>query len=100
MVGGGCDFSKIPTDYKKKFETIKIMSKGSFTKGPGVLAPGFGANDNCIGPELTFGAKLLGKFPSFNMIKIAYIGTSLYTSWRSPSSGKVGPLYTKFIEGV
>jgi hypothetical protein len=77
------------------------MSRGGFSKGPGSLAPGFGANDKCIGPELGFGAKALAKVPTFNINKCSWGGTSLYKDWRPPSAGgTTGPLYIQFLASV
>jgi len=58
------------------------------TEKNGKLTAGFGANDECIGPEFTFGIymeKLLGE--PILLIKTAWGGKSLNTDFRPPGAG-------------
>lgn len=58
------------------------------TEKAGKLTTGFGANDECIGPEFTFGIymeKLLGE--PILLIKTAWGGKSLNTDFRPPGAG-------------
>ena len=66
----------------------------------GKLAPGFGSNENTIGPELGFGHVVGDAFDEpVLLIKIAWGGKSLAADFRPPSSGgEVGPYYTELIE--
>lgn len=66
----------------------------------GMLRPGFGSNDNTIGPELGFGGVVgdATEAPVL-LIKIAWGGKSLGADFRPPSAGgKVGPFYTQLID--
>ncbi len=61
--------------------STKVMKEGALTAG-------FGADDNKIGPELTFGItmqKQLGE--PILIIKAAWGGKSLHTDFRTPSAG-------------
>ena len=66
----------------------------------GNLAPGFGAKEHLIGPELGFG-QVVGdayKTPVL-LIKICWGGKSLAKDFRPPSSGgEVGPYYRDLIK--
>ena len=54
----------------------------------GRLTTGFGADENKIGPELTFGIYMQKKLGQpILIIKTAWGGKSLHTDFRSPSSG-------------
>lgn len=68
----------------------------------GGLAPGFGANETTIGPELGFGHAMGQAFDEpVLLIKIAWGGKSLAKDFRPPSSGgEVGPYYTEMIGHV
>ena len=72
----------------KVHEQIRIsyLSKDGVKAGP--LTVGFGANDEKIGPELTFGiyAQRLLDEPIL-IIKAAWGGKSLHTDFRTPSAG-------------
>lgn len=62
------------------------------TEKTGLLTAGFGAPENKIGPEFTFGIfieKLLGE--PILLIKTAWGGRSLHTDFRPPSAGKYEP---------
>lgn len=62
------------------------------TEKTGKLTAGFGAPDNKIGPEFTFGItmeKLLGE--PILIIKTAWGGRSLHTDFRPPSAGPYVP---------
>ncbi len=65
---------------------ISYLSTGGVKEG--ALTTGFGADDNKIGPELTFGItmeKMLGE--PILLIKAAWGGKSLHTDFRPPSAG-------------
>ena len=65
---------------------ISYLSSGGEKKGR--LTAGFGADDDKIGPELTFGItmqKMLGE--PILIIKTAWGGKSLHTDFRPPSAG-------------
>lgn len=66
--------------------------KGKFT-------PGFGVNEECIGPELGFGQVVGDHFNEpVLLVKLAWGGKSLAVDFRPPSSGgQVGPFYTEVI---
>ena len=66
----------------------------------GNLAPGFGANETAIGPELGFGCVVGDAFDEpVLLIKLAWGGKSLGRDFRPPSSGgDVGPYYLELIE--
>lgn len=65
----------------------------------GKLAPGFGVNEECIGPELGFGQVVGDHFDDpVLLVKLAWGGKSLAVDFRPPSSGgAVGPSYTEVI---
>jgi hypothetical protein len=69
-------------------------------KGP--LTAGFGADDQKIGPEWTFGHVVGDRYENqVLLIKAAWGGRSLAEDFRPPSSGgKVGPTYTQMLEIV
>ncbi len=65
---------------------ISSLSRGGEKHGP--LTAGFGANEDKIGPEFTFGIyvqRLLGE--PVLIIKTAWGGKSLHTDFRPPSAG-------------
>jgi alpha-galactosidase len=65
---------------------ISYLSSGGEKRGR--LTTGFGADENKIGPELTFGIymqKTLGE--PILIIKTAWGGKSIHTDFRSPSAG-------------
>jgi len=66
----------------------------------GNLAPGFGAREGYIGPELGFGQVVGDAFEEpVLLIKLAWGGKSLAKDFRPPSSGgEVGPYYRQLIE--
>ena len=69
-------------------DDVWISSLSSGGEKVGKLTAGFGADDNKIGPELTFGIfkqKMLGE--PIVIIKAAWGGKSLHTDFRSPSAG-------------
>lgn len=70
-----------------------------FFERKGQLTVGYGANSDCIGPELGFG-HVVGdalREPVL-LIKIAWGGKSLAVDFRPPSSqGTVGPAYAELI---
>lgn len=65
----------------------------------GKLAVGFGAGEDCIGPELGFGQIVGDTFDEpVLLIKIAWGGKSLAVDFRPPrSGGTVGPFYSDLI---
>ncbi|MBV8879305.1 MAG: hypothetical protein JO332_05050 [Planctomycetaceae bacterium] len=69
-------------------------------KGP--LTAGYGADDQKIGPEWTFGHVVGDRYENqVLLIKAAWGGRSLAEDFRPPSSGgKVGPAYTQMLEIV
>jgi alpha-galactosidase len=68
----------------------------------GKLAPGFGARNGSIGPELGFGHVVGEAFDEpVLLIKTAWGGKSLAVDFRPPSSGgQVGPFYTEMLAHV
>jgi len=76
---------------------------GNPTVKEGKLTAGFGARDETIGPEFTFGITMekLVDEPVL-IIKTAWGGKSLHTDFRPPSadSGEAGAYYQKMIEHV
>ena len=66
----------------------------------GGLRPGFGANQQTIGPELGFGSVVGEAYEEpVLLIKIAWGGKSIGKDFRPPSSGgEVGPEYTTLVE--
>ncbi len=76
-------------------EWVRITSVGcqgdaytDLTEKHGKLTAGFGAPDNKIGPEFTFGITMEGQLDEpILIIKTAWGGRSLHTDFRSPSAG-------------
>ena len=68
----------------------------------GGLRPGFGANENAIGPELGFGTVVGDAFDQpVVLVKIAWGGKAIGKEFRPPSSGgEVGPEYTMLVEQI
>jgi hypothetical protein len=69
----------------------------------GKLTTGFGANENCIGPEFTFGLTMEKKAAEpILLIKTAWGGKSLHTDFRPPSAepGEAGKYYREMIGHV
>jgi hypothetical protein len=78
---------------------------GAPTEKNGPLTVGFGADDNKIGPEFTFGItmhKMLGE--PILLIKTAWGGKSLHTDFRPPSASSdtkpTGAYYTRMLAHV
>ena len=73
----------------------KTLKKGNLTAG-------YGASDEKIGPEWTFGQVVGDHFENqVLLIKAAWGGRSLAVDFRPPSSGgETGPTYTQMIEIV
>lgn len=69
-------------------------------KGP--LTVGYGAGEDCIGPELGFGNVVGDSMGEpVLLVKLAWGGKSLFVDFRPPSSGgKLGPYYTEVIKGT
>jgi hypothetical protein len=68
----------------------------------GRLAPGFGAREDAIGPELGFG-QVVGDHleQPVLLIKVAWGGKSLAVDFRPPSAGgEVGPSYTELFRSI
>jgi alpha-galactosidase len=68
----------------------------------GNLAPGYGASEKTIGPELGFGNVVgdASKSPVL-LIKLAWGGKSLGKDFRPPSSGgEVGPYYQELVRQI
>ncbi len=68
----------------------------------GPLQPGYGSNQNKIGPELGFGCCIGDALDEpVLLIKIAWGGKSLAEDFRPPSlEGKTGLYYTKLLEQI
>jgi hypothetical protein len=70
------------------FENISISSLSNGGEKTGALSTGFGADENKIGPELTFGIYMQRHLDEpILIIKTAWGGKSLNTDFRSPSAG-------------
>ena len=68
---------------------ISYLSSGGVKSGP--LTTGFGADENKIGPELTFGVHVQEKLGEpILIIKTAWGGKSIHTDFRPPSAGPYG----------
>jgi len=68
----------------------------------GKLAPGYGARETAIGPELGFG-HVIGEHLDEDvlLVKVAWGGKSLAVDFRPPSAGgEVGPNYTELFTQV
>ena len=69
-------------------EKVRIAYLSSEGEKQGTLTVGFGANDEKIGPELTFGIFVQKHLNEpILIIKTAWGGKSLHTDFRSPSAG-------------
>lgn len=68
----------------------------------GKLTVGYGAGEDCVGPELGFGNVVGDAIDEpVLLVKLAWGGKSLYADFRPPSSGgKLGPYYTEVIKGA
>ena len=66
----------------------------------GGLRPGFGANENAIGPELGFGTVVGDAFDEpVALVKIAWGGKAIGKEFRPPSSGgEVGAEYRQLVD--
>jgi len=72
----------------KRIEDVWISSLSSQGVKTGQLTTGFGADENKIGPELTFGITMKERVKQpILIIKTAWGGKSLHTDFRSPSAG-------------
>lgn len=70
------------------YEDIRISYLSSGGEKIGALTTGFGADDNKIGPELTFGIYVQRALQEpILIIKTAWGGKSLHTDFRPPSAG-------------
>lgn len=69
----------------------------------GKLSPTFGVREDCIGPELGFGAVVGDHFGEpVLLIKLAWGGKSLAKDFRPPSApgGETGEYYTALLDGI
>ncbi len=68
----------------------------------GELTPGYGGNEDQIGPELGFGHAVgEGCDEQVLLVKVAWGGKSIGKDFRPPSAGgEVGPEYTKLFEEI
>ncbi len=68
----------------------------------GPLGPGYGGNEDRIGPELGFGDVVGDEYGrQVLLIKVAWGGKSLAVDFRPPSSGgEVGPYYKELLQHV
>ncbi len=68
----------------------------------GKLTVGYGAGEDCIGPELGFGMAVGDALQEpVLLVKIAWGGKSLAVDFRPPSSGgTVGPNYSEVVRGT
>lgn len=74
---------------------------GSPAVKEGKLTTGFGAREECIGPEFTFGITMEKNVKEpILLIKTAWGGKSLHTDFRPPSSGETGKYYQLMMEHV
>ncbi len=71
-----------------------------FLNRKGSLEPGYGSNENKIGPELGFGWTVGDAFEEpVLLIKLAWGGKSLAEDFRPPGlEGDTGPYYTQVVE--
>ncbi|MEM9801794.1 MAG: sialate O-acetylesterase [Planctomycetota bacterium] len=78
------------------------ISFGGARERDGALAPGYGARDDRIGPELGFGTVVGDAIDEpVLLVKVAWGGKSLAVDFRPPSAGgDVGPSYTALFERV
>ncbi|HAN99403.1 MAG TPA: sialate O-acetylesterase [Planctomycetaceae bacterium] len=73
----------------------------SYLDRHGRLRPGFGANEDRIGPELGFGTVVGDRFDApVLLVKLAWGGKSLGADFRPPSAGgeAPGPYYVELVE--
>lgn len=63
------------------------------------LAPGFGADSEKFGPEVSFGRAVKDAYPDdeIYLIKYAVGGTTLYNDWSPEGEGEGGPQYQQFM---
>lgn len=83
---------------------ISYLSEGRGqepTLKEGKLGFGFGAGDDKIGPEFTFGLTMEKELNEpVLIIKTAWGGKNLHTQFRSPSAGEPGEYWTKMVDHV
>ena len=76
------------TGKPRVFDNIWISYLSANKEKQGKLTAGFGADDNKIGPELTFGIYMQQSVKQpILLIKTAWGGKSLHTDFRPPSAG-------------
>lgn len=83
---------------------ISYVSEGrdqSPTIKEGKLTAGYGASNDKIGPEFTFGLTMEKRLKEpILIIKTAWGGKNLHTQFRSPSAGEAGEYWTKLVSHV
>lgn len=83
---------------------ISYISEGNGqvpTLKQGRLTAGFGAGEDKIGPEFTFGLRMEKELREpILIIKTAWGGKNLHTQFRSPGAGDPGQYWTKMIDHI
>ena len=83
---------------------ISYVSEGNGqvpTLKEGKLIAGFGAGDDKIGPEFTFGLRMEKELKEpILIIKTAWGGKNLHTQFRSPGAGEPGQYWTKMVDHI
>lgn len=85
---------------KVRISYLSEGRNGEPTIKEGLLTAGFGARDESIGPEFTFGITMEERLGEpILLIKTAWGGKSLHTDFRPPSAdGETGPYYRRMME--
>ncbi len=91
-----------PASSEKVWITYLSEAKGGApTVKEGKLTAGFGASDDRVGPEYTFGLTMEKELKEpILIIKTAWGGKNLHTQFRSPSAGEPGEYWTKMADQV
>lgn len=83
---------------------ISYVSEGNGqtpTLKEGKLTAGYGAGDDKIGPEFTFGLRMEKELKEpILIIKTAWGGKNLHTQFRSPGAGEPGQYWTKMVDHI
>lgn len=83
---------------------ISYVSEGNGqvpTLKQGRLTAGFGAGEDKIGPEFTFGLRMEKELKEpILIIKTAWGGKNLHTQFRSPGAGEPGQYWTKMVDHI
>ena len=91
-----------PAATEKVWISYTSEGKGqTLTLKEGKLTAGFGASEDRIGPEFTFGLTMEKELNQpILIIKTAWGGKNLHTQFRSPSAGDPGEYWTKMVKHV